>query len=105
VNLAVGAVVVGALAPAPPRIPPATAAAPPAPGLGVSQEAHLVSPGPFLTRHASHFHSPGFLNLDMSKPPNAGAGVAAAAAAAPIALVPDPPLGPDLAKEERRGEV
>jgi len=41
----------------------------------------------------------------MSKPPNAGAGVAAAAAAAPIALVPDPPLGPDLAKEERRGEV
>lgn len=54
----------------PPRIPPeATAADPPlAPGLGVSQEAHLSVPGEFLTKQDSHFHCPGLLNMDMSNP-------------------------------------
>lgn len=83
-------------APAPARIPVeagAIAAPPPPPGLGVSQEAHLESPGPFLTRQARHFHSPGFLNLDMSKPPVEGAdavdALLTAPAAAPLLVPPE----------------
>lgn len=74
----------------PPREDPPLAAVPPPPGLGVSQEAHLVALGAFITKHASHFHSPGFLNMDMSNPPVAVAGAGEAPPAAP----PPPALSP-----------
>lgn len=61
-------------APVPPNKPPegVAAALPPLPGLGVSHDKHLELSMGFLTRQESHFHSPGFENLDMSKPPVMG---------------------------------
>lgn len=79
----------------PPRKAPTTpllaAVPPPPPAFGVSHEAHLVSPGSFLTRQASHFHCPGLLNFVMSKPPVTGAG---AGEEPPLARPPPAPSPP-----------
>lgn len=73
-----------------------------APGFGVSQEAHLMSPGPFLTRQASHFHSPGFLNLDMSNPVVVVTGAAEATEAPLAEAAVTPPLGSVVTKHATR---
>ena len=64
------------------------------PGFGASHEAHVVTPGPFMTRQDSHFHSPGFLNLDMSNP--LAMGIEAGEASLAVPAAPPPTLPPPL---------